>query len=141
MRAPGCRPDLVRATFARTMTGLEILDMCKMRVYAAWRHARDLPAGDDLAAFVYANNVTREIDILFGSRQDILHKLIEEGVDFSNNPEVQSRASDNNPMHPMPSIGIWVFISQDSSTGKREVFVTRFIEPVLRIGNLEIGQA
>lgn len=120
------------------MTPAEIIDACKHQLYEAWLKARSSPIGDDAAAFVYVS-APKEIQIVMGPREGLVERLTSEGVDFSEFPEVQTRASENNPI---PSVAIWVIIGVEGEAQKRQVYVTKFMEPLFgRMGGTVMGEA
>jgi hypothetical protein len=109
------------------MTGPEMIEICKRQVYQAWVTYRRAPEGDDLAVFVYTSGPGK-IEILVAPRLTLIGQLSSEGVDFSKHPELQTRASENNPT---PAIGIWVIVGlEKDDTQERSVFITRFVEPL-----------
>lgn len=120
------------------MTASEIIDACKHQLYEAWLKARTSPIGDDAAAFVYVS-APKEIQIVLGPREGIVERLTSEGVDFSQFPEVNTKASENNPI---PSVAIWVIVGIEVAEKRRQVYVTKFMEPLFgRMGGTVMGEA
>jgi hypothetical protein len=121
------------------MNGLEILEVCKKQVYDAWKHWRASgEPSDDLAAFVYVTEPA-EVHIALGTREKVMGVLDGEGVDFTKHPELTAPANGDTPT---PSLGLWVIVALlDDDDTKREVYVTRMIEPLFSGLGAPLGQA
>ena len=122
------------------MTGPEIMDKFKEHLYDAWTQWRVSEDAEttDVAAFVHYEAEARELTVAFGAREDVLEGLKGEGVDITKHPELEKSASAD---APVLSIAIWVIIGLKPATEKREVWVTRMIEPLLSRMSGPIGQA
>lgn len=108
--------------------GMEVVDRFKDRIYAHWRVIREraIQAGqpsEDLVALIFHDG--DEHKLVIGPREEMLDAMTEDGVDFTNIPQLKRPAHEGTPI---PSAAIWVLVALEEQTS---VAVTRFVEPLV----------
>jgi hypothetical protein len=124
--------------------GMALVDRFRAAIYSQWRDRRGKDGGEDLAAFIFERG-DHEVGVVVCPRQELLNDLTRYGVDFSNMPDLQKPASEDNPF---PAMGLWIIVGLEPMTGgeaqpKLPVAITKFVEPLLARmgGGLTVGQA
>lgn len=109
---------------------MEIVERFKDRIYSHWRAIREkaIQAGqpsEDLVAFIFYDG--EEHKLVIGPREAMLDAMTDDGVDFTNIPQLKRPANEGTPI---PSAALWVLVAVDQE-GSDAVAVTRFVEPLM----------